>query len=531
MTAFPLSQSDLLAASAGPPDGHGGRSPGSGRASASSAVASWKRQVTWFAASMTLLVVVVASASAIVLWRVVVEVAHSGRLADERARSATMARVAVVDVDRLLLQVIAVDDPVRVRGAAVASIAAASKMEDAVAALARAIPGDRNVAEMRELVDSVKGPRMEVIQLARRNERAEAMAALSRLGAPLKRIDALSLAIVDDEARRREAATAERNVLLRRLLWALVLCTAMSILVGYVFYRRLMRGFSRTRQVEALLEEVADRAGQLEADARQLDLLRGTVRRANQRLGSLLENLSTASVSMAGEARAAVSQVDELGQTCRSSTSTSQQHAAEAASVADQIRSTSQRMHKLLQSAHTLGQRRREIAGFAEQISAISSATRLLSLNAAVEAARAGAAGRGFAVIASSVRQLAEDTQSAATRIRLASEQITQELAKTVASVEEASAQMDDCTRRMSGVDASAKSSQQLVARMAAELDGFRASFDRQVECIKAMDAQARSLSDVLQEGDEHAHMLDATARDLMNTSAAMHERLLSLHG
>ena len=65
---------------------------------------------------------------------------------------------------------------------------------------------------------------------------------------------------------------------------------------------------------------------------------------------------------------------------------------------------------------------------------------------------------------------------------------------------------------------------------MTAQLNGFRSSFHRQVDCINSMDQQARALSEVLQEGDQHVEMLDATARDLMNTSAAMHERLLSLH-
>ena len=491
-----------------------------------SAVARWKRQLTLFAIALTALVVVVAGFAAAAMWHVITQV-ESAQAADEsRSRAAVEARLAVVEVERLLAQAIAQEDPAAARAKAVASIAAAARMEDAVHALIGAFPGDADVAAMARLVDQVKSPRVRVIVLARQGARADASAALQAIADPLLRIDRLSAQILQQQAATRQQAAQERTALFQRVLVALVAAGAVSTAAGLLFYRRLLRRFA---PVEQLLEEVAHSARELEAGGRQLDALNADVQHANQQLRVLLQRFQGASQAMAQEAQASLRDLAQLAETCQSSAGMSRQHAQEAAQVATEIQDTASRLHRLLATTDALGHSRSEIARFADQIEAISATTRLLSLNAAVEAARAGAAGRGFAVIASSVRSLSEDTQKAAMQIRRASEDITSQLGATTGAVRETSAVMDAGAGRIAGLDSSARSNQALADGMREEVQGFRGSFERQVERVQSMDVESRALAAALEDGDRHARLLDATSASLSQTSSALLQRLSNL--
>lgn len=155
--------------------------------------------------------------------------------------------------------------------------------------------------------------------------------------------------------------------------------------------------------VGAIVSNVSASAVQLESAASTLTRTAETTQILSSQVADVSQQTSANMQSVATATEELSASVDEIGRQVRDSS-----RIAEAAVA--QARETDSRIGKLSHAAQQIGQVVRLITAIAEQ-------TNLLALNATIEAARAGEAGRGFAVVASEVKSLASQTAKATDEI------------------------------------------------------------------------------------------------------------------
>ncbi len=249
---------------------------------------------------------------------------------------------------------------------------------------------------------------------------------------------------------------------------------------------------------------------------------------ASRELSAQVEEVSNGSQVQRDRVRATASSMDEMNKAVlevaqnanQANTQSGDVHdkATEGArivnQVVDAIRSVNDVSTELEKNMEQLGKQAESIGSVMDVISDIADQTNLLALNAAIEAARAGEAGRGFAVVADEVRKLAEKTMTATTEVGNSIRGIQETTALNISRVSESAHSAGTATELAATSGQSLAEIVELVNANTALISGI----------ATASEEQSASSAEINASIDEINHIATSTATGMSEASQAVNE-------
>jgi len=284
---------------------------------------------------------------------------------------------------------------------------------------------------------------------------------------------------------------------------------------------KLSHAFNRfLDKLQPLIKEVGRVTGEVADSAQSL----AGMAAANDRLISsehvAVDQVSTAATEMSAAVHEVARNAQNAADAARQAEAQSREGAEVVGATIHSIRQLAQEMESASTTIQTLEQETANIGAVLAVIKGIAEQTNLLALNAAIEAARAGEQGRGFAVVADEVRALAALTQESAKDTQQMIERLQIGVQNAVKATHSGSARARQSVEQAAGVDQALSVTGDSVQRINDMAAQIATACEEQSSVTEEI---ARNISDIRDLSNEAAQTSEQSTRASQHLSELSH--------
>ncbi|MBJ6723631.1 methyl-accepting chemotaxis protein [Geomesophilobacter sediminis] len=254
---------------------------------------------------------------------------------------------------------------------------------------------------------------------------------------------------------------------------------------------------------------------------------------ASEQIAGNAENVAAESTSIAAAGEQMASTSHEISDSCHHAAENSRSTSAAASAGVEVVANTitvmqqiAQRVQGLASTVELLGKRSDQIGEIIGTIEEIADQTNLLALNAAIEAARAGEQGRGFAVVADEVRALAERTTRATREIGDMIKAIQSETRGVVGAMEEGVREVQSGTSEAARSSSALRDILEQVNVVSGQIAQIASSAEEQTATTGLISGNIQQITTLIVETAQGSHRCAAQAGQL-TTCARDLERII----
>jgi len=270
--------------------------------------------------------------------------------------------------------------------------------------------------------------------------------------------------------------------------------------------------------VAGAAHEVAGAATQIAATSEQMSAGLSNQEQQTNESSAAVEQLSSSIASVADKSSTAAEAAANAGREAEDGGSVVSETIGEIRGIAEQVRVS-------VRTVDALGVKSEAIGEIIAVINDIADQTNLLALNAAIEAARAGEHGRGFAVVADEVRKLAERTTTATEQVSSSIREIQDDTKAAIEQIEQGSNRVENGVQMASNAGGSLERIVDASKTLRTMVDDIAHAIDEQQVGAQQIAEATSGIAQVTQESASAASEAKAAASNLSQQA----ERLLSL--